>query len=77
MIKTTEKQRISNLYVMACIILNQASSIYRCFTKRLPNGLTVNNGYYIAPMYNLLIAQDVGSAMSKSRMTTLILRYAG
>ena len=56
-IKTTEKQRISNLCSDGLYYFKSKQQYLSLFQQAIAQQLTVNNEYYIAPMYNLLIAQ--------------------
>ena len=56
-IKTTEKQRISNLCSDGLYYFKSKQQYLSLFQQAVAQQLTVNNEYYIAPMYNLLIAQ--------------------
>lgn len=56
-IKTTEKQRISNLCSDGLYYFKSKQLYMTLFDQAKAQNLTVNNEYYIAPMYNLLIEQ--------------------
>ncbi len=54
-IKTTEKQRISNLCSDGLYFFNKKSIFEKVYLEALEGNQTVNNEYYIAPLYNNLI----------------------
>ena len=56
-IKTTEKERISNLCSDGLYYFKSKDLYLSLFEQAKAHNLTVKNEYYIAPMYNLLIAQ--------------------
>lgn len=56
-IKTTEKTRISNLCSDGLYYFKSKDLYLSLFEQAKAQQLTVKNEYYIAPMYNLLIAQ--------------------
>lgn len=56
-VKTTEKQRISDLCSDGLYYFRSKALYRSVFDEAKARQLTVNNEYYIAPMYNLLIAQ--------------------
>lgn len=56
-IKTTEKERISNLCSDGLYYFKSKQLYLSLFEQAKAQNLTVKNEYYIAPMYNLLIEQ--------------------
>ena len=56
-IQTTEKQRISNLCSDGLYFFRSKQLYQQVFEQAQQHSLTVNQEYYIAPMYNLLIKQ--------------------
>ena len=74
-IKTTEKQRISNLCSDGLYYFKSKQQYLSLFQQAIAQQLTVNNEYYIAPMYNLLIAQ--GSRVSYVKITEDDIDFCG
>jgi NDP-sugar pyrophosphorylase family protein len=54
-LKTTEKERVSNLCSDGLYYFSSKRDFEECFLKALKLGLTVKDEYYVAPLYNILI----------------------
>lgn len=58
-IKTTEKERISDLCSDGLYYFKKKSTFEKLFLNAKVNNQTTKNEYYIAPLYNRLISQDL------------------
>lgn len=74
-IKTTEKQRISDLCSDGLYYFKSKALYLALFNQAIEQNLTVKNEFYIAPMYNLLIEQ--GGAVGYVKITDEQIDFCG